>query len=43
MNELDQFCWKMNKMAQILDYLMEKSEDHETRLNNDNKRHEKLI
>lgn len=41
--DLDQFCWKMNKMAQMTEYLMDKTEKHEDRLNNDNKRMEKLI
>ena len=41
--DLDQYCWKMNKMAQMMEYIMDKTEKHEDRLNNDNKRVEKLV
>ena len=39
LSDLDQFCLKMQQMAEMVDYLMNKSEDHENRLNIDNKRH----
>ena len=43
MPDLEQFCWKMNRMAEMVEYLMNKSEVHDEKLNNDNRRHEKLI
>ena len=39
LSELDQFCWKMNRMAQMVEYLMDKAEQHDDKINNDNKRH----
>jgi Mg2+ and Co2+ transporter CorA len=41
--ELEQFCWKMNRMAEIVELLMGKSEDHEQRIGADGKRYEKLV
>lgn len=41
--ELDQFCWKMNRMAEIVEYLFDKSLTHDEKIGSDNKRNEKMI
>lgn len=38
LSDIDGFCWKMNRMAEMLEYLMGMSEKHEEKIGNDNKR-----
>lgn len=36
--EIEQFCWKMNKMAEIVEYLFDRSINQEEKLASDYKR-----
>lgn len=39
MSDLDEFCWKMNRIAEIVEYLFIQSENHEEKINGDNRKH----